>query len=183
MKIKINGETFELTSMEIEGEFVRQPFPPVEDKPPMRPLPDGMSTDLGALTQASTFRREAKLYPNKVQSFSFSVSKDSSVPVLFWKVLPQTDKRSNFRVWVSETAGGTPLPGPRGGGLRDYWGKGGDGFSVITPIRGRGQERRAGAIIDTDKTYYWNMVVGGGGDYPYSFVFWSIGGNFNWEDE
>jgi hypothetical protein len=167
-------ENPDLTGIDVDIPLGPNPSEPVDPPQPEDPVDPSGSTDLGDLDQLSAFRRDLFLTVPEVQSFSWQVDATSTIPVVFWDVLPQNTLPGTYRAWISATNGGPPI-GPRAD--VEYYGRRGGGFSIATPVSGRGAENR-GEVIDVDTTYYFNIVMLDGGDSPDSFTFWQIGGAF-----
>jgi ssDNA-binding replication factor A large subunit len=181
MIVKINGQQFDLTSMEIEGEFAKLPVkPPVEDKQPVRPpveppidVPANVTVDvLGELNRSNAQQRRFRVDNGETRSLEFFVPGNTRATVIFWNFAPQNSSMSGIRIWVSEEPGGQPMAGKvqyvENGFIRR-----GDTIGTANPILGRGQERRGTPIL-TDEVYYLNVQC-----YQGSFIdtIMVIGGN------
>ena len=158
MIVKINGQPFDLTSMEIEGEFAKLPVkPPVEDTPPVRPTepkPDQTKT-LGALTKSIPLIWE-HMEEDKVYSYDFWVPEDVDVPMIVFGMTPQSSELTGFTVWFSKTPGGSPIDDRYGS--REGFARRGDQMQLIAAVRGKGAERR-GMPINAGEVYYFNMLA------------------------
>ena len=172
MRAKLNGEWFEVESLEITGRFVavQKPKPPSKPKAPAEPPASGGGdlTELGSLTKNKP-RLQKQMLSGHVYSYAFSIPQGGAPGVTFeWT--PQGDESANYIMWVSEAPGGKSMrskyalvKGPMSGGGQ---------FQISVGVKGTPGEGR-GQTIHAGRTYYVNMRC----DRP-RFMLWRVTGNF-----
>jgi hypothetical protein len=148
--------------------------PPVDDKPPPRPVepPKGVSVrKLGNLTKTSA-GRSLTIDGGDTVAYEFAVPGNTTVPGVIFSFAPQNALPVRYRVWLSTAPGGSKLPlkGSETVGEK----RRGDQMQIVAALKNRGAESR-GAVIEPGQVYYLNVKAGSG---RANFIRWKIGGNF-----
>jgi hypothetical protein len=171
-----NGKKLERIDLTFDGAAppIITPEPPVDDKPPVRPVeppsavdPNIIQRTLGDLVLS---RPKMSTYMDKDRIYAHSFTIPVDVPLVMFGFVPQGSYTANFRVWVSKTPGGEPIDDKYGDVRANA--RRGQQFALAVAVRGLGGERR-GAVVDKFTRYYLNMVS----DQPHPMQ-WRITGAF-----